>query len=322
MRLRKQLRFLAIALISALIGACAKPPKLDKDIDALPRYVSLEQVPFFPQQAYQCGPAALATSLVHQGVAVTPDELTAKVFLPGRQGSIQMEMVAAARSYGQLVYPLDTKLTTLLTEVAAGNPVLILQNLGLKLMPMWHFAVVVGFDLDNEKILLRSGTEKNYWLALKTFDKTWARGERWAVVTTSPEQIPSTARPEIWLQAASDLEQVGQQEAAAKAYRAATQRWPAQGHAWFAYANQQYALGDKTTAQKAMRTAVEVTPDLAPAWYNLAWISAEAGCANNAAKAQQCARALAPTDARFSKALPKATPQNCGVLPKCPALDP
>ena len=320
MRLRKQLRFLAMALISLLIGACAQSPKLDKDIDSLPRYVALDEVPFFPQADYQCGPAALATTLVHRGVKVTPDELVPKVYLPSRQGSLQLEMVAAARSYESLVYPLEPKLSALFKEVAAGNPVLILQNLSLKIMPMWHFAVVVGYDLDKERVLMRSGTEKEQWLELKAFDKTWARGERWAIVTMAPDTLPATARPEVWLQAASDLEQVGKTQAAATAYQTATTHWPNEGHAWFAYANQQYAKGDKQAAAVSMRRAIEVTPTLAPAWYNFAWINAEAGCHSAAQIAQRCAQQLAPEDARFTKALPKAGSQSCEAAPSCPAL--
>src|SRR5215212_8494513 len=64
--------------------------------------VELTAVPFFPQEDYQCGPAALATVLKHSGVDVTPDPLVSQVFLPARQGSLQLEMLAAARRYGRV----------------------------------------------------------------------------------------------------------------------------------------------------------------------------------------------------------------------------
>src|SRR5437868_2835012 len=41
----------------------------------VPRHLELTQVPFFPQDEYQCGPAALATALSASGVKITPQEL-------------------------------------------------------------------------------------------------------------------------------------------------------------------------------------------------------------------------------------------------------
>ena len=317
--MRLSVRALALVLTSLLVGACAQNPILDEEVAALPQAVNLQSVPFFAQDQYQCGPAALAATLTHRGTPVTPEQLVPQVYLPGRKGSLQIEMVAAARSYDSLVYPIAPSLNALFKEVAAGNPVLILQNLGTQLMPVWHFAVVVGYDLPNARVLLRSGVEKNHWMALRTFDKTWARAERWAVLTLAPNQVAATAKPEVWLQAASDLEQVGQHKSAAIAYQTATQTWPEQGHGWFAYANQQYAKGDKTQALSSMQQAITVTPTLAAAWYNLAWMQAEHGCTQQARTAAQCAQQLAPDDARFKKALPAAShAATCSALPACP----
>lgn len=89
----------------------------------------LDHVPFYPQEKYQCGPASLATMLNTQGLATDPEILKELVYLPGRQGSLQVEMVAGARSHDMVVYPLKPNLEAVLGEVNAGNPVLIMQNL-------------------------------------------------------------------------------------------------------------------------------------------------------------------------------------------------
>jgi len=39
----------------------------------------IDEVPFFPQKDYQCGPAALATSLAYFGAPVTADDLVPEV---------------------------------------------------------------------------------------------------------------------------------------------------------------------------------------------------------------------------------------------------
>ena len=67
-----------------------------------PEPVELTAVPFFPQEEYQCGPAALATVLNWSGVSVTPTELAPQVYLPERQGSLQLALIGAARRHGRI----------------------------------------------------------------------------------------------------------------------------------------------------------------------------------------------------------------------------
>src|SRR5256886_4625327 len=117
--------------------------------------VELKDVPFFPQSEFQCGPAALATVLNESGVKVTPKDLVPEVYLPERKGSLQIEMLAAPRRHGLVSYQLAPRFSDLLTEIAAGNPVIVLQNLGLK--ESWHYAVAIGYDYDWGKLYLRSG---------------------------------------------------------------------------------------------------------------------------------------------------------------------
>src|SRR5512139_1678185 len=135
-------------LVAALLlTSCAhQVPLMQERVAQLPRRVELAATPFLPQARYQCGPAALATVLAARGVTVSPEELVREVYLPARQG-------------GLLAVAVEPDLDAVLEEVAAGNPVLVLQNLGLDWLPRWHYAVVVGYDLDAQELLLRSGTE-------------------------------------------------------------------------------------------------------------------------------------------------------------------
>lgn len=307
-------------ILCLMLGACTQAPKLGPQVAALPPRVELRDVPFFPQDAYQCGPAALATMLVQRDVEITPEQLVPRVYLPERKGSLQLELVAAARDEGLLVYPLRPQIEDLLAELAAGNPVLVLQNLGNDWWPVWHFAVAVGYDLHAGTLLLRSAEERRQVHGLRYFESTWARGQRWAVVTLPPERLPATARPSDWLRAASDLEQTGQSRAAAQAYAAATRRWPQEGMGWFAQGNSQYAAGDQAAAEQSLRESVTRTPALAPAWYNLAQLLAEKGCPTQADSAARCARQLAPEDARFVPPALGASKRagQCVALPACP----
>lgn len=300
-----------------LLGACARAPVLESDASQLPARVELTQVPFFPQQEYQCGPAALATVLVHGGSAVTPEQLTDRVYLPGRQGSLQVELVAAARQEGRLVYPLEPRLDHILAEVAAGNPVLVLQNLTFNWWPTWHFAVVVGYDLERGTLLLRSGVTRREEIAFATFARTWQRGDQWAVVVSPPERLPATASVLPWIRAASDLEETGQAEAAERAYRAAATHWPRETLPWFALGNLLHTEGRQQEALQALRQSVQLTPGFAAGWFNLSEVLAGLGCGMQAQVARQCAATLAPDDARFRQPLQVA--RNGG---RCEALPP
>ncbi|MFZ3159744.1 MAG: PA2778 family cysteine peptidase, partial [Rhodoferax sp.] len=132
-----------------LISGCATPQVATLDASwpqDIPARVELTQVPFFPQEAFECGPAALAMVAHAAGVRVSPETLVDQVYLPGRQGSLQPEMLAAARRQGLLAYPLKPRIEAVLREVAAGKPVLVFQNLAFSIYPVWHYAVVMGFD--------------------------------------------------------------------------------------------------------------------------------------------------------------------------------
>lgn len=265
-----------LVLLMAL-GGCATPQtkRLVESAPSLPQQAELTTVPFFAQETYQCGPAALATVLNNSGLNVTPEELGPQVYLPGRQGSLQFELLAAARRHGRVPYVLRPQLEDLAAEVAAGHPVLVLQNLGLTVMPFWHYAVVVGYDLARADIVLRSGRERRHVTSLQTFEHTWRRGDYWAVVVLPPDTLPQTAEELPYLQAVLPLENLYRWDDAATAYGVALQRWPQSLGARMGLGNSRYALSDLPGAEVAFRAAIQDHPEAAAAFNNLAQVLAD-----------------------------------------------
>jgi hypothetical protein len=244
--------------------------------DGVARSVELTAVPFFPQEDYQCGPAALATVLSHSGVPVTPEPLVGQVFLPSRQGSLQIEMLAAARRYGRVSYQLAPSYSDLLSEVAAGNPVVVLQDIG-PMFTQWHYAVVNGFDYPSGTLYLRSGTKRREESPFTAFERTWMKSGYWAMVVTPPDRIPVTATEDRWLAAVLAMSRTGEADAATKAYAAALKRWPDNLPAAIGLANQYHARGSLGEAIAVLRAAQQRHPQSVIVVNNLAQALSDQG---------------------------------------------
>jgi tetratricopeptide (TPR) repeat protein len=286
----------AIACVAiAVLSGCAsnRQPPSPAGHASLPNQIELTQVPFFAQDRYQCGPAALATVLQSTGLAVTPQELISEVYLPGRKGALQVEVVAAARARDRLAYPLPGELSALLEQVAAGRPVLVLQNLGIKAVPVWHFAVVIGYDLSARTMILRSGTTQRLAVGTDRFMRTWDRGERWALVVLEPDQLPVNPDLDRYVKAAASLEAVGRLDAAQRAYSRAREQWPQSAWPPLGIANISYKRGDARVAENGYLAALELDPSSVVANNNLAEILAARGCIDRARKHIERAAALA-----------------------------
>jgi tetratricopeptide (TPR) repeat protein len=241
----------------------------------IPEKVELTQVPFFPQEEYQCGPAALATALASFGVKVTPEDLVPQVYLPERKGSLQVEMLAAARRHGLVSYQLAPRFEDLLRELAAGNPVIVLQNLGIG--EGWHYAVAVGYDYERGELILRSGTTERQVLAFTVHEMVWKRSGYWSMVALPPDRIPVTANEQRWLGAIAALERAGNAATARVAYTSFLKRWPQNVNAAVGLANTHYAAGALPEAERVLREAVQRDPDSVIALNNLAQTLSDQG---------------------------------------------
>ena len=257
-----------------LLGGCATQLQATKLLSSPPaglsRAVELQQVPFFPQERYQCGPAALATVLSWSGVTITPEDLIAEVYLPQRHGSLQVELTAASRRHQRVAYVLTQDLQAVLDEVQGGHPVLVLLNQGLSWYPVWHYAVVVGFDLQRDLVILRSGTERRDLIPLELFERTWRRSKRWAMVAMPAAELPVTAQQLNFLRSVLPFEQLNDWRTAGQAYAAAWRRWPDSSGAGMGVGNSAYAGGDYAAAAAAFRRVLDDHPGFAPALNNLA----------------------------------------------------
>lgn len=266
---------LVTTLASSLVltGCSTLGPSVPED----PRH-ELTTVPFFPQTIHQCGPAALATVLGAAGVETSPEELAPLVYIPGRQGSLQVEMLAAARSKGRLAYVLEPQFSAVQAELAAGHPVLVLQDLGALGIRRWHFAAVVGYDQDRDVVILRSGTQRRHRERRDLFLHTWRAGSNWAAVVTLPDQPPATATGSGFIRALAAAERSLPAAAVASGYAAALTRWPTDPLVLLASGNQAYAAQRLPEAIAHYRNLLVQEPGNVAGRNNLANALLDAGC--------------------------------------------
>lgn len=272
---------LAVLLLS--LSACATwrgPTSLDWP-EHQPSAMQLDEVPFFPQTDAYCGPATLASVLGHAGVAADPDSLADWVFLPERQGTLQAELQSQARQRGLIVYHPAPSLEAVLAEVVAGRPVIVLENQGWPRRPLWHYAVIIGFDLDRGLLIQHSGVEQATPLPLRRWQRQWRWAGRWSMVVVKPGELPAGDQVDAWVRALADFEASGGRSAEADALHASwlatTERWPDHPMAWFGLGNSAAARNDVDLARQAFGQSLEQDPDHAPARYNLAQLAVREG---------------------------------------------
>ena len=289
-------RAVLVCLFSWLLSACVGTPLVAPLVagTAEPQTVELVDTPFFPQRRYQCGPAALATALRASGVAVDADALTEWIYLPERKGSLQLELIAAARRFERVPYVLPKSLSPLLAEIRAGRPVIVLQNLGLRRRPYWHYAVVVGFDAERDRLVLRSGTTRRKIVKASRFVRTWRRANSWALVMLRPSELPADPDHDRYVQAVAGLEATGHIDAATTAYRTALGHWPQSRIARLGLGNTYYLGGDLLSAAEQFKVVVQNSPGAVVPRNNLAQVMAELHCTD--AAMEQIEVALANPD--------------------------
>ena len=323
----KNARLSGVFFILLFLSACASAPQTKDLLNSPPANIPLQheltETAFFPQEEYQCGPAALATILTSEGIDVVPQDLTAKVYLPEKKGSLQVEMIATARSYQLMPYKLNPDIKAIIEEVNSGRPVLVFQNLGLNWYPVWHYAVVIGYELDNQLLILRSGTEKRHQVSFQTFERTWQRGNYWAYVFVKPNEVPVTANLLSYTRAADALMQVGQDKNALLAHKTATQQWPEQTLSHMALGNAEFKAGHYKEAELAFENAIRVAPENAQAWNNLSYALMKNNCRFAATRAIVCATRMAPDDDNLKDSLQeiigqRSVPGGQCEIPTCP----
>ncbi len=143
-------------------------------------------IPFFQQEAYQCGPAALATVIAYwhgKGRAPfspTPDEIAGETYSSAARGVLAMDLELYARKHGFRTRQLSGTIAQLKALVDEGVPPIIFIDLGFSLYQVNHFVVVTGYGTGG--VLVNTGRHENRFISEEDLNRRWEKTGHWTLV--------------------------------------------------------------------------------------------------------------------------------------------
>lgn len=286
-----------------LLSGCATPvqtQQLRLSPPSIPAAHNISQVPFFPQADFYCGPTTLAEVLNYYGMTLTPEQIAPEVFIPGLEGSLQIEMAAAARSKGLLAYVEKGDISQLLELVSDDIPIIILQNLSISWFPSWHYALVKGYDLNREEVIMHSGPYQDYRTDFELLERTWQRGKFWLLAIVPPNRTSPHFNQFIYTRTAQELIETQNETAGIRALISATTQWPDYWLPYFLLGN--YFLDtDLSKAISWYQKGLSYAEDKASYLNNYAFALLRSNCIEQAREHIEHARRLAPNDGNIAK---------------------
>lgn len=263
-----------------MISGCT--PKDPLPLSRANPQVSL-QVPFIPPRADLCGSTSIQmVSLYwHSLGKYTPklslEELDQRTLIPLKGGTLQAELLTAARANGLVAYLLEPDFDALLSELSAHHPVIVLVNRSYEWYPLWHYVPVNGYDNARREVLTHFSDQPNESIAVETFAEIWKRSGNWGVVLLPPGEIPRSALSKKYLRSVYELEKIGMTDEAIESYKSALIRWPEESDIHFVLANSYYKLHRFAEAEESYRRFLSINPIHPLALNNLAILLSETG---------------------------------------------
>jgi ABC-type bacteriocin/lantibiotic exporter with double-glycine peptidase domain len=141
--------------------------------------VVIRNVPFYPQKAYQCGPASLAAVFNYLGFSTTPEAIARDIFSRSAEGTLTIDMLLYAQEKGFSATDYSGSMKDLREKIRAGSPLIVMVDYGYSVWQRNHFMVVVGYAENG--VVVNSGREKGEFIGNESFLKTWKRTAYWSL---------------------------------------------------------------------------------------------------------------------------------------------
>jgi predicted double-glycine peptidase len=166
--------FFILAVI-VLLFSCATTNNIPKSTQTH----IIENVPFYPQETYQCGPASLAGVLNYWGVNVTPDDIAEEIYSKSAKGTLNIDLIFYAQRRGLNAIQYKGDIEDLKKNIDSNYPVIVLVDYGFSIYQANHFMVVIGYNEDG--VIVNSGKDERKFIPYEEFIKIWGRTGFWTL---------------------------------------------------------------------------------------------------------------------------------------------
>jgi ABC-type bacteriocin/lantibiotic exporter with double-glycine peptidase domain len=170
------------------VSSCSRGSK-ELSIIRPSQTVIIEEVPFFPQLDYQCGPASLAGVLSYYGDHVGPDEIAEAIYRENIRGTVSLDMVLYVRNRGFASKWYKGSTDDIIRAVDRGNPVIVMIDLGFSLARAYHYMVITGYSFKG--VIANTGTSPQKLISWEKFMSQWDKTHNWTLLITPKEAVIS-----------------------------------------------------------------------------------------------------------------------------------
>jgi len=139
----------------------------------------IPEVPFYAQEAYQCGPASLAGVMNYWKTGVTPDEIAGDIYSKSARGTLNIDMALYPQKKGFIAEQYSGNMNDLKKNIDSGYPLVVMVDYGYWMVQANHFMVVIGYNDDG--IIVNSGKDERKFVSEEDFIKTWEKTKFWTL---------------------------------------------------------------------------------------------------------------------------------------------
>ena len=170
---------LTLLLSVGLTGCAVSPDGMYSAFSAPAGSGKVENVPFYSQLTYQCGPASLAGVLNFYGYAVTPEQIARAIFRDEIHGTVTLDMVLYVREKGFSAMWYSGSANDIQRAVDGDVPLIVMIDLGFANLSKYHYLVVIGYG--QEGVIVNSGKERERLMRWNRFLRRWQRTKCWTL---------------------------------------------------------------------------------------------------------------------------------------------
>lgn len=146
----------------------------------------IDQVPYFEQESFQCGPAALATVINYwygknkSNKWLSVETIVGEIYSPSAKGVLGLDLEAYARKHGFNAIQSSGAIEEIKRNIDAKIPTIILVDYGGVFHQQNHFMVAKGYTQDG--VVFNSGRRENHLIPNDILQRIWKKTDFWTLI--------------------------------------------------------------------------------------------------------------------------------------------